>query len=292
MENKTFDIVLFHYPCQDGLASGWIVDYYHKMINKEIELYPIQHNRIIDISRLVNKSVIFCDYSPSLEILNQIEKIASKITILDHHISAKNALANKSYAIFDMEKSGAGLTWEYFFPDIPTPNFIQMIQDRDLWTWKLSDSRPFTAGFFTVCSSYESDDFINMFKLFDELYLNKEKINFYLELGEIMNKVNLIKARNISESHSKKVNQYNGHTVCIVNCSSDLASDVGNMLSSMTHIDFAALWTYNHPNETYNVSLRSNNKVDVSLIAKQFNGGGHVNAAGFATKINPMELFK
>jgi hypothetical protein len=41
--SKIYDVVLFHYPCQDGLASGWITNHYHKLRNKSIELYPIQH---------------------------------------------------------------------------------------------------------------------------------------------------------------------------------------------------------------------------------------------------------
>ncbi len=42
-----------------------------------------------DFTRLENKKLIICDYSPSLEIL---EKICDQITILDHHITAKDAV--------------------------------------------------------------------------------------------------------------------------------------------------------------------------------------------------------
>jgi nanoRNase/pAp phosphatase (c-di-AMP/oligoRNAs hydrolase) len=31
--------------------------------------------------------------------------------------------------------------------------------------------------------------------------------------------------------------------------------------------------------------------IDVSLLAKKFGGGGHKNASGFNTKINPVTLF-
>ena len=37
--------------------------------------------------------------------------------------------------------------------------------------------------------------------------------------------------------------------------------------------------------------IDKDNKVDVSIIAKEFGGGGHKNASGFATKINPTILF-
>ena len=81
------------------------------------------------------------------------------------------------------------------------------------------------------------------------------------------------------------------YNICIVNCSSELTSDLGNIISSNDNVDFAVLWKYNHPKEEYYISLRTNNKVDVSIIAKEYGGGGHKNAAGFATKINPINLF-
>jgi len=294
MDSKIYDIVIFHYPCQDGLASGWIVNHYHKLENKSIELYPIQHGTPLDMTRLSNKKIIFCDYAPTADVLEQVEKTASQIQILDHHKTAKEALQNKPYAIFDMCKSGAGLTWDFFFPNLPMPNFIQMIQDRDLWTWKIPESRSLTAGLFTLCEIAKIDDYDNftgLFQVFDGLFTNKSEFEFCLKLGEVISKANLSKANLIAKLHAKRVDNYNGLKVCIVNCPAELSSDVGNILSSMDSIDFAVLWNYNHPSQEYYVSLRSSNKIDVSTIAKSFGGGGHPNASGFGTKINPIILF-
>ncbi len=294
MDSKTYDIVLFHYPCQDGLASGWITNHYHKLINKSIELYPIQYGTPLDLSRLSGKKIIFCDWAPTLDMLQQIEEVALEIRILDHHKTAQQDLQSKPYAIFDMNKSGAVLTWEYFFPTLPIPCFIQMIQDRDLWTWKLSDSRNLTSGLFILCEAArtdEYDDFSSLFEVFDGLFSNSDKFQFCLELGSIISKANLAKAKNLAKIHAKRIDNYKDHKICIVNCPTDLTSDVGNILSSMDSIDFAVLWKYSHPNQEYYVSLRSTNKVDVSIIAKSFGGGGHPNAAGFSTKTNPAILF-
>lgn len=52
MDSKIYDIVLFHYPCQDGLASAWIANHYHKLQNQLIELYPIQYGTPLDLKRL------------------------------------------------------------------------------------------------------------------------------------------------------------------------------------------------------------------------------------------------
>lgn len=292
MTNNIYDIVLFHYPCQDGLTSGWIVNKFHKDQNIKIDLYPIQYGKEIDLDRLTQKNIIFCDFSPPKEVLDKIEKVATKITILDHHITAQNALQNKEYAIFDMNKSGAGLTWEYFYSTDKMPLFIEMIQDRDLWKWKIEKSREFTAGFSTACSAIDMFEFPKLFELFDELNgLNPFKFDFYIELGDIINKSTLQKCKYFASESLKKINHYQNYNVCIVNCSTELTSDLGNILSSSKECDFAVLWKYNHTKEEYYVSLRSSNKVDVSLIAKEFGGGGHKNAAGFSTKTNPIILF-
>jgi oligoribonuclease NrnB/cAMP/cGMP phosphodiesterase (DHH superfamily) len=286
-----YDVVMFHYPCQDGLTSAWITNYYHKSNNKIIDLYPIKHGDNYDFSRLENKRLIICDYAPSIEILDELEKKCSEIKILDHHITAKESLHDKSYAIFDMNKSGAGLTWEYFFPDIEIPLFIKMVQDRDLWKWLISDSKDFTAGLFTLCDSCDYYDFDKIFMIFDNIFTNQNMFNFCMSVGEVVNKANCQKAKAIAEAASKRIDKFMGKNVCIVNCSVEHASEVGNILSSMDSIDFAVMWTYKNPTESYNVSLRSSDKVDVSKIAKAYGGGGHPNAAGLTTKIFPPVLF-
>jgi len=288
--NYIYDIILFHYPCQDGLVSAWIADYYHRQYGKKIELYPVYHGSVLDMDKFVGKKVICCDYSPPLEDLEKIEKIVTKITILDHHISAQRDLENKSYAIFDMNLSGAGLTWTYFYGDNP-PEFVSMVQDRDLWSWKLPNTRNFTSGLFTICDSIDTYDFDKLFKLFDELQKDTSKYLKYLEIGQIIGKVNHNKSTNIADSHCKTLNQYKDYKICIVNCPCEFASDVGNLLAKRDTIDFAILWNYYHPKKEYRISLRAANKVDVSIIAKQFGGGGHKNAAGFRSLISPLILF-
>ena len=101
----------------------------------------------------------------------------------------------------------------------------------------------------------------------------------------------MIKCKYMALESLKKINHYQNYNVCIVNCSYELSSNLGNILSSYDSVDFAVLWRYNHTKEEYYVSLRSNDKTDVSLIATQFGGGGHKNASGFLTKTNPIILF-
>ena len=56
-----------------------------------------------------------------------------RITVLDHHESARDALADLAHTnlniLFDMEKSGARLTWEYFHSE-PAPWLVQYVEAR------------------------------------------------------------------------------------------------------------------------------------------------------------------
>ena len=287
---KIFDIILFHYPCYDGLASAWIADMYHKLHNNTIVLYPIQHGTPIDLNQLKNKKVIFCDYSPSLETLEEIEKIATKILILDHHISAQRVLENKPYATFDMKRSGAGLTWNYFFPNLKCPQFIRHIEDRDLWTWFLPDSKNMTAGLYDEMSKIDSNNFVELFKVFDRTETN---IMYYIKLGEKINKIKDEKIKAIINNNilSDDIIIYKGYKMRLLECPYDLASDLGSYMTSDGVLDFVALIVGNEIIDNtmyYKISLRANNKVDVSIIAKEYGGGGHKNAAGIKVSYIPF----
>lgn len=289
---QPFDIIVFHYPCQDGLGSAYVASLAHGLNSWTApELYPIAHGIALDQSRFVDKRVLFCDYAPSLDILTQIESIAKLIVVLDHHVTSRDALASKPYAIFDMGRSGVGITWDYFFPSKPIPLFLTMIQDRDLWVWKIPGSKDFTTGFFTVCSTIDSYDFVQLFKLFDEIYTNPDKTEYYIGIGGLIQASTNVKVQSIAAHALKKITMYQDKRVCVVNCTGDYISELGNVISSDPNVDFAVLWRHNNVTGEYYVSLRSCNKANVSEIAKSFGGGGHPNAAGFNSMTSPPSIF-
>jgi oligoribonuclease NrnB/cAMP/cGMP phosphodiesterase (DHH superfamily) len=293
-EAQPFDIIVFHYPCQDGLSSAYVSVLAHRLNGWDNpELYPIAHGVPIDLDRLVGKCVLFCDYSPKLDVLNQIEQVAESIVVLDHHVTARDDLVSKPYAIFDMGRSGVGITWDYFFPCTKIPLYLSMIQDRDLWVWKVPESKNFCSGFFQECGSIDSYDFVELFKLFDELYNNPDSIERYINMGSTLEKSTARKVESIAQGALKKIFTYQDKRVCIVNCTGEFISELGNVISSSPDVDFAVLWRHNAVTNDYYVSLRScGTKADVSAIAASFGGGGHPNAAGFTIhQSNPYDLF-
>lgn len=60
--------------------------------------------------------------------------------MIDHHKTAHEDLAGLPFAEFDLEHSGAYLTWRHFFGE-PVPKFIRYLEERDLWRFNLPDSK-------------------------------------------------------------------------------------------------------------------------------------------------------
>ena len=295
---ELIDLIIFHYPCQDGLSSAWIAHHFLKNKNKEHELMPVQNNSSYSdefLDNLYKKSkdnyVAIFDFSFNLEITYKLKSISKGLIILDHHITNSNNLKDLNYAYFDMDYSGVGLTWKYFYND-NIPIFLQMIQDRDLWTWKINRSKDFCDGLYNVLAGIDGIE--NCFEYYDNL-LNNENIETikYIELGKIL-RAKKERMINGIVKNNKKVYNYNfnnnNYKVKMFNCDHEIASDLGNALCKY-NCDFAVLWRYDHITEKYWLSMRANNKVDVSEICKTFGGGGHKNAAGCCIDKHPIEIF-
>lgn len=90
-----------------------------------------------------------------------------ELTVIDHHRTAQETLAGLDFAHFDLTKSGAVLTWEYFQGRADEwaedaygvhgepPELLLYVQDRDLWQWKLPNSREFSAGLSLVPREFD-----------------------------------------------------------------------------------------------------------------------------------------
>ena len=51
-----------------------------------------------------------------------------------------------------------------------------------------------------------------------------------------------------------------------------------------------AIFMYELEHGTFKVSLRSSEKIDVSVVASYFGGGGHARAAGFSMTATPHDI--
>ncbi|AGF84884.1 DHH family phosphohydrolase-like protein [Moumouvirus goulette] len=288
LEKDKIDVVFYHGYCSDGFGSAFVIWYYYKMnygqtAADNITYIPCYHQKDLQtfspdfLQKINNKNVIMCDFSYKYNQLLDIITLSKSFMILDHHKTAQAELINipEHLKVFDMSRSGAGITWDFFFPDKPIPKFLAHIQDRDIWTFKLPKTNEFIAFF------YEQDFNFTLW----EKYLLEENVTEAIITGEKWLEYQKITINKIIKRTSYIIQNINNqYTIVLYANSPEFKSDIGNKLFYFYPFgDFSCVWDYSlYKDETY-YSLRStNDRYDVSTIAKVFGGGGHRNASGLA----------
>jgi len=269
-------LCIYHGNCADGFAAAWVVRKYFGDGN--VDFFPgVYQNPPPDVT---DREVYLVDFSYKRDVILEMAKVAGSIHIIDHHKSAVEDLVDlpdNVICIFDMEKSGATLTWETFFGiDCPLP--LQYIADRDLWKFALPCSREFNAAIF----SYSYD-----FRVWDQL-MKEEGIDHLIAEGTAIERKHHKDVRELLKV-THRLMTIAGYTVPVANLPYTLTSDAGNLMAKGQ--PFAACYWDTPEGRVF--SLRSNDDgMDVSEIAKLFGGGGHRNAAGFRVSFEEARKFE
>ena len=212
------------------------------------------------------------DFSFDVQTLEKMRAISSSILVLDHHKGAMDDLKNLSYAVFDMERSGAVMAWQHFHPGAPVPDFLLGVQDRDLWNFQLPTTEALSAGLRTKPRDFQTwDAFVK-----DAFALER-----LIETGQPVVDANHTYINSMAPKAKKVPLMIEGclQSIAMIN-STYLISDVGNTICKQNPDCFAALM-YTITADGVLCSLRSIGSKDVCALAKTFGGGGHINAAGF-----------
>lgn len=172
--------------------------------------------------------------------------------------------------IFDMTRSGAGLAWDYFHPDTRRPEFINYIEDRDLWLKKLPNGDEFTIAL----RSYPQD-----FATWDVLIGRGPEA--LIKQGHAIQRYYRMRVEELKRSAYEARFVELPHRVRIANAPLFAASEVAGELAT-SDVDFGAIYFEVSPGR-WQYSLRSRDGFDVSAVAKLYGGGGHKAAAGFTT---------
>jgi len=272
----TKNILITHANCMDGHGVALAVKY-HDMLtgitNREIH-YCNYGDRAPDVA---GAHVVIGDFSFSRDDLIAMHDEAESIIVIDHHKTAEENLKGLDFCIFDMDKSGAVLTWEYLLDKAP-PRMLRYIQDRDLWNWKLENSKEVSAYLQTV-------DFKHMkFSSRDDImhWLNMCDYDTMVAAGRaiLAYQNNHIKKIVNKKDHLPRISIGGFDDVICINTTT-LISETGNALCDGE--PFVAMYFDTEDKRIF--SLRScDDGEDVSLVAKKYGGGGHPRAAGFSTE--------
>lgn len=278
-------LCIYHANCTDGFGSAWVVRKAFKKGNVDF------HQGVYGESPpdVTDREVIMVDFTYKNDVVLEMAKTAKSILIIDHHKSAEadlvfnqQDLAEGDYCpidmIFDMNHSGAVLTWFHFFPDLEPPQLLQHIEDRDLWKFEMEGTRPILANLFSY--SYN-------FKLWDDLM--EENPMDLVSGGEAIERKHLKDVNKLIEVGKTRMS-IAGHDVPVLNAPGFFSSDAGHIMGEGEK--FAACYWFVPDGVVFSLRSSSEGGLDVSEIATQYGGGGHANAAGFKVEtLNGLNLF-
>lgn len=281
--------IIYHGNCFDGFTAAYIAS--NAISNRDIlrgetarkqDLIPMNYGDPIPTD-LVARELFILDFSFPRDIMEKLQKDNYSIKVLDHHKTAAANCEGLDFCTFDMNRSGAGLTWDYFYPELSRPNLVNYVEDRDLWRFKLPSSREIHA----YISSFAME-----FGIWDQLYTALEgNFGFCVHDGEAILRYHSQKVREIAKLAS--IQNLAGYEVPIANCPYLFASDVGHqLLQEFPESPFAGSYFYRADGQKqYSLRGRDSDSFDVSEVAKLFGGGGHKKAAGFEVKPDGGTIF-
>jgi oligoribonuclease NrnB/cAMP/cGMP phosphodiesterase (DHH superfamily) len=300
-------LFIYHGSCYDGFTAAWVFNKFQlakkSLVDQEIIYHPAHYGE--DPPDCTGKEVWLVDFSyPRDVMIEKIIKPSMRTVILDHHKTAEADLKDildevrmkhklqrqNDKVVFDMHRSGAGILYDELNREsgqragthTPSPNgrrslwLVDYIEDRDLWTWKLPNSKEVSAFVSSVPMTFPEWDAI-------------DAIGYQLVAEGGRSILRYIDTYGDKVCEQSRYEEIGGHRVPTINLPYMNTSDhVGKLAEANPNAPFAAGY-FRKRDGTWQFSLRSRGTgaFDVSDIAKLYGGGGHASASGFQVKELP-----
>lgn len=311
-------LCIYHGGCDDGFGAAWVLNHWFSGPNLNahddgIEFYPgVYQQEPPDVH---DRHVIFVDFCYKRPVMDAIVASAKTVLVIDHHKTAEaelegwqrvatiddldNVLKNGqkwNACLFDMERSGAGLAWDFFHPGQPRPEFINYLEDRDLWRKSLPNGDEFTIALRSYPQTFEQ---------WNKLFVREASFSHDYEMKTSSVAVLIVEGHVIQRYYRARVDELKKSSyvaefilpsptapvgvpsieprlfAAVVNAPYFAASEVaGEVIDDFPGAQFGASYFEVRPGQ-WQYSLRSRSDFDVSAIAKRYGGGGHKDAAGF-----------
>ena len=270
-------LCIYHGNCADGFGAAWVV---RKKYGAEVDFHAgVYQNAPPDVD---GRDVLLVDFSYKRDVIRAMLETANHVTILDHH---KTAIEDLTPLVghphltvdFDLNRSGAGIAWDWFYSAKDRPALIDHIEDRDLWRYKLPGTREIQAALF----SYPYD-----FDVWDELV---RATDVMMGPPRLWTEGVAIERKHFKDIHellgvTQRRMVIGGVSVPVANLPYTLTSDAGNIMATADESKIGVCYWDTPEGRVF--SLRSTDDgPDVSAIATRYGGGGHAHASGFRMPI-------
>ncbi|HEY0220699.1 MAG TPA: phosphoesterase [Candidatus Paceibacterota bacterium] len=277
-------VAIYHKDCVDGTTSAAVV------LKKfpEAKVYPIPRGYTKEdlepiLSTLTEENEI---YTVDGEMgAREILDLGFKVTTIDHHIGERENLdnlakENSNYTfIFDNDKSGASLSWNYFFPGEEMPEMIKYVEDFDLWNWKYRKETENVMGYLSIFRNNPEKTLELMNNGLEEIMNKGEVISTYTE--------SQIEEQKKTEPVQIKIGE---NTVPAFNAPMSYKSFLGDFFSKKLG---KTVLIFKIDGGKVKMSFRGHDEHTPSALelASLVGGGGHRNSAGGAMPLyNFLEM--
>jgi oligoribonuclease NrnB/cAMP/cGMP phosphodiesterase (DHH superfamily) len=275
-------VVIYHGSCPDGFGgaySAW------KKFGDTAEYIPISYGNPKP-EGLADAHVYFIDCCYEKDVMDGIVAEAAHVTVLDHHEGTEAVVKTIPEFVYDANRSGTTIAWQYFHPDIPTPQLLKYVEDDDLFRFTLPDTKAVLS--YIAIRPYVFEDWD---ALVTELEDPQSREAFLIKARTYAEYFQLLAEQ--AADHVKFV-KFEGYEVGFANAHphKTMKSRVGNLLAKK-YPPFALVVSA-HP-KGYGISIRGDGSVDVSEIARKYGGNGHPNSSGFVIPADgkmPWELIE
>lgn len=281
MDDRRYDIVIYHAGCPDGLGAAWAA---WRHLGYAATYIPMLHGDPVPFDAMAGKRVLLVDFAFPRDVHLEAMRVCEVLHVVDHHVHAMEDVGDLPGTWFDMKHSGATLTWAHFSGGRPceAPEVLRCIEDRDIARWKIPRSPEYLAWFDSFPLTLEAiEAFDRNMRSFDDVVEMGAPILAYRRQAAARTLENMCLC---TFKDAERVGY--GGIVPVCNVSSrDLVTDVCDAMMSATGAPVAAAWYYDGRSDCTRFSLRSSSdegaSISVAHIAAAFGGGGHENAAGF-----------
>ena len=260
-------LVIYHADCYDGFTAAWVA----RRAMPDCELFEGRYGEETPHELARGREVYVLDFSYPREQMVHLKRFCGSLTVLDHHKTAEANCQGLDFCTFDMKRSGCRMAWDHFFPEVPPPEWLLRIEDRDLWRFSHPETKDVHAYVTSLPMTMENWDEIHETAL-EDLEIWGSSIRRYIDtaIGKM-----LPQSRLITDEASEQV--------VVLNMPYLNASDTADaMLKKYPEAAYSITY-FQRSDGRWQYSLRSRSNFDVSEIANNFGGGGHAQAAGFET---------
>lgn len=301
IKEKKNPLVIYHGKCADGFGAAWVFYNAQERSETTFDFHAGVYND--PPPDVTGRVVYMVDFSYTVPVLEAMVKEAKHVYLIDHHKTAIDAVlatgkhengllsATNFTTYVDINRSGAMLAWDFIYNTTwltdrlyalysvsdfaykQPPRLLEHIQDRDLWKFKLPNTREIQANLFS--HEYDFEQWTKMMEAGPSELLQMTVAGAAIERKHFKDIKELIDV-------ARRIISIGGFAVPCASLPYTMSSDAGHIMASDYKEGkvFAACYTDTAEHRIF--SLRSTESgIDVSDIAKQYGGGGHRNAAGF-----------